>query len=352
MNLQGSSGKTTNVGAWELLDVASVSGTTVSFVTAPSRTYGNTSNTDLSGQSVALFRVPQLLDLNLGAGATISADPFDGDCGGVVALLVASTARISGTLSAEGLGYAGGAQNSTYASTGQSGEGTTGTGSKTYLGNGSAGGGGGLAASSCSNCEGNGGGGGHATAGQAGEQSNPTLGYGGVGGSAYGDVALLALTLGSGGGAGALDQSSERGIGGAGGAGGGALLLHARNLTVLSAGLLTAAGEDGEVGCAEFSNWCGTAASGSSASEAEAGGAGAGGSLYIVSTTAVVSPDTVGALGGLGQLSGSSWAKYSGDGGDGRVRLDLGTLNGVSAASAATEAAAVCEPDPGTIGAL
>ncbi|MBK9644286.1 MAG: putative metal-binding motif-containing protein [Deltaproteobacteria bacterium] len=352
VNLQGSSGKTTNVGAWELLDVASVSGATVSFVTSPTRTYGATSNTDLSGQSVALFRVPQLLNLSLGAGATITGDPFDGDCGGVVALLVASTARISGTISAEGLGYAGGAQNTTYASTGQSGEGTTGAGSKTYLGNGTGGGGGGLSASSCSNCEGNGGGGGHATAGEAGEQSNPTLGYGGVGGTSYGDVALLAMTLGSGGGAGALDQSTEKGIGGSGGAGGGALVLYARNLTVLSTGLLTAAGEDGEAGCAEFTNWCGTAASGSSASEAEAGGAGAGGSLYVASTTAVVSPDTLGALGGLGQLSGSSWAKYSGDGGDGRVRLDLGTLNGVSAASAATEAAAVCEPDPGTIGAL
>jgi hypothetical protein len=352
VNLQGASGKTTNVGAWELLDVASVSGSNVSFVTAPTRTYGNTSNTDLSGQSVALFRVPQLLDLNLGAGATITADPFDGDCGGVVALLVASTARISGTISAEALGYAGGAQNTSYASTGQSGEGTTGTGSKTYLGNGTGGGGGGLSVSSCSNCEGNGGGGGHGTKGEAGEQSNPTLGYGGVGGTSYGDVALLALTLGSGGGAGALDQSSEKGIGGSGGAGGGALLLYARNLTVLSTGLLTAAGEDGEIGCAEFSNWCGTAASGSSASEAEAGGAGAGGSLYVASTTAVVSPDTLGALGGLGQLSGSSWKKYSGDGGDGRVRLDLGTLNGVGASSATTEAAAVCEPDPGTIGAL
>ena len=344
VNLQGAAGATSQLGAWEILDVSGVSGSVVSFLDPVVGTYGVTSSADLSGQAVALFRVPQLSSLAVAAGATLSAPPFDGACGGVLPLLVSGATTIDGAVSMDAGGYAGGDQNVDYNTTGQGGESYAGEANKTYAANLGGGGGGGLAVSSCLNCEGTGGGGGHGEDGEDGEQSNPLLGYGGVGGTAYGDVDLVAFTLGSGGGAGALDYPAEAGIGGSGGAGGGAVLLRSGSLVI--SGVVSADGEDGEVGCAELTNWCGTAAS--YASEAEPGGGGAGGVVYLVSASMTSVAGGVSAVGGFGQLSGSTWLRTSGDGGVGRVRLDVASLNGLAPGAAAVEATTVCDPAPGS----
>ena len=344
VNLQGSSSSSAALGAWELLDVSVVNGTTVRFVDPIAGTYGVGGNSDLTGQVVALFRVPQLSSLSVASGATLRGPVYDGSCGGVMPILVTGATTVDGAISMDAAGYSGGAQNTSYNHTGEQGASYTGVGSSSYLAHLGGGGGGGLSGASCTNCEGNGGGGGHGGAGTDGQQSNPSLGYGGVGGATYGDAQLLAMTLGSGGGAGANDQSVEVGIGGAGGAGGGAVLLRSLALTIN--GTVSANGEDGEIGCALNSNWCGTAAA--NQSEAEAGGGGAGGAVYLMSGNLSAVNDSVLATGGLGQLSGSSWARYSGDGGDGRVRVDATLINGLSAADGASEADAVCEPDPGS----
>ncbi|MCB9797374.1 MAG: putative metal-binding motif-containing protein [Alphaproteobacteria bacterium] len=348
VNLQGSGSGSTNLGAWERLDVASVSGSTLTFVEPLSGTYGESSNSDLSGQTVALFRVPQFTDVSVSSSVTLTAGGWDGGCGGVLAFLATGAVTVDGALSADALGYAGGAQNNSHETTGQQGESYQGTGSKTNVRNLGGGGGGGDPTSACNNCEGTGGGGGHGEDGEAGEQANPSLGDGGEGGAAYGDGSLAALTVGSGGGAGALDGASEGGVGGHGGAGGGALLVYASSLSV--SGSVSALGEDGEIGCAEFSNWCGTGG-GSQPSEAEPGGGGAGGAIYLISDSLAVT-GSVDASGGLGQLSGSSWQRVSGDGGAGLIRLDFNTLNGYASGTsgAQSEAEGVCEPDPGTLG--
>ncbi|MCB9758551.1 MAG: hypothetical protein H6739_01800 [Alphaproteobacteria bacterium] len=299
---------------------------------------------------MALFRVPQFTDVDVSTGVTLTAGAWDGACGGVLAFTATGTVTVDGALSADALGYSGGIQNNSHNSTGESGESYAGTGAKSNLNNLGGGGGGGNPGSSCGNCEGTGGGGGHGDVGEHGDQSNPTVGDGGDGGIAYGDSTFAALTLGSGGGAGALDDPTEQGIGGHGGAGGGAVVIRASELVVN--GTLSARGEDGEIGCAEFSDWCGTANSGSSPSEAEPGGGGAGGAVYLIADTLTAGAGAVLAGGGDGQLSGSSWQRTSGDGGDGLIRLDFNTLNSLSYGTSAadSEADSVCEPDPGTLG--
>ena len=121
-----------------------------------------------------------------------------------------------------------------------------------------------------------------------------------------------------------------------------------RASTLSVSGTLSAAGEDGELGCAESTNWCGTATGGSSPSEGEPGGGGAGGTLTVIADTLVLGEAGLFAAGGSGQLSGSSWAKTSGTGGDGYVGLVYGSLNGALYGSAEAEAAeaTVCSPAP------
>jgi hypothetical protein len=110
INLQGAPGATANVGNWELLEVASASGTGVTFAASKTRSFGNAAGSDAgigvgaTDQKVALVRVAQFGALDVAAGATITTAPWNGLVGGVIAIRAAS-AQVDGTISAAGGGY-------------------------------------------------------------------------------------------------------------------------------------------------------------------------------------------------------------------------------------------------------
>ncbi len=120
INLQGSSAGTANVGNWELLRVATVVGSTVTFTTNKTRSYGATAGSDTgigtaaTDQKVALYRVPQFGHLTIAGGvtdggagdaaATLTASGWNGSIGGVIVLRAAKL-TVDGTITAAGLGY-------------------------------------------------------------------------------------------------------------------------------------------------------------------------------------------------------------------------------------------------------
>ncbi|MEC7946680.1 MAG: putative metal-binding motif-containing protein, partial [Myxococcota bacterium] len=345
ISLEGRPTEADDVGRWTLLDVGAVdpSANTVTALEAVSGSFGP-DNSQLRSLSVALLRVPQVTDLTV--SGTLSAEGFDGDCGGVMAILATGTVDISGTLDLRGAGYEGGDPNNSHDSSGRAGTSTEGRGDKGTVANVSGGGGGGSTGSACGDCTGSGAGGSHGSEGFDGESSNDLYGSGGASGAVIGDTTLVKLHMGGGGGAGALDSISEDGIGGAGGAGGGALLLRAAELTVT--GAIDARGADGNVGCGTAINGCGHGAS----SEAGSGGGGAGGAIYLVATTLQLAVDSILATGGAGAESAAALGVYAGDGGDGRIRLDYSSLNGEANGSeaAAAEGNIASAPNPGFIG--
>ncbi len=95
-----------SAGRFEFQTVASVSGSTVTFATYA----GNCSGLRFgySGSSGAqIVRVPQYR--NLTVNGTIAAQTWNGTTGGIVALTVAQTATINGTITAASAGFRGGA---------------------------------------------------------------------------------------------------------------------------------------------------------------------------------------------------------------------------------------------------
>jgi len=110
INLQGTSAAYENVGNWELLTLSSVAGASVKFTTSAVNFYGAAlnGNTGLgvakTTQRVALIRVPHFGKLVVNAGATVTANAWDGVLGGVLALR-ATELDLSGTISAAALGY-------------------------------------------------------------------------------------------------------------------------------------------------------------------------------------------------------------------------------------------------------
>jgi hypothetical protein len=261
-----------------------------------------------------VIRVPRYQTATLGTGLTAAA--WDGRTGGVLAIDVAGTLTLGGTVSVDGLGFrgapghiVGGATsgaNTDYrtpgarANNGYKGEGIAGTtrnltgvplptgtegypfGDKARGAPGNAGGGGtdGNPASNAENAGGGGGGNGGA-GGQGGNTWSSNLARGGHGGAAFAATAARII-LGGGGGAGDVNDCGPSG----GANGGGIILLRAETLAgtgTLSARGLTAAssGHDG------------------------AGGGGAGGSIIVVGAS--------GSLGGTVDVRG-------GDGGDANLQ--------------------------------
>jgi hypothetical protein len=112
INLQGTDVAHAHVGNWELLQLASIAGSTVTFQSAVRRVYGSgNNNADLgttpTQQRVALLRIPRFGKLVVDAGATVTANAWNGVLGGVVALRAARL-ELSGSVSAAALGYRGG----------------------------------------------------------------------------------------------------------------------------------------------------------------------------------------------------------------------------------------------------
>jgi hypothetical protein len=110
ISLQGTQLAYANVGNWELLTIAEVTGPLVRFAASKQRNYGAQPGSDLGvglrpdDQRVALIRVPHFGALTVPPGAVFTAAPWNGATGGVVALRAGSL-RVEGTISAAGLGY-------------------------------------------------------------------------------------------------------------------------------------------------------------------------------------------------------------------------------------------------------
>ncbi len=205
INLQGTPNATANVGAWELLKVSAVAGTSVTFASAKVRHYGATSDNDDVGtsvdqQRVALIRVPRFGVLDITALGTITANAWDGQLGGVIALR-AGQLHLAGKLDASALGYRPGLFslddfNCSNSVATQAGESIAGTGTPTSLANFGASGGLGAGTGNFNTNSPLTATPGHATAGEVGTNYGPRAA--GAPGGVYGTSDGSRLTLGSG----------------------------------------------------------------------------------------------------------------------------------------------------------
>ncbi len=338
INLQGTDTAYAAVGTYELATVASVSGADVTLMQAISEVYGESTNTDLSGQTIVLQRVPHYTNVTVASTGSIIASAWDGSSGGVVAFRANDTLSIAsgGFISADSLGYAGGEtgtssncdafQGESYAGLGDGdGDGVC-TAYNEYYGHWANNFGGGGA-----HITGGGGEyGGGATAGDSWTGGPATPPYAGA---TYGSADLSTLFYGSGGGGvwnGGTDGAGENP--GPGGDGGGIVLIGADTLTASAADSITSLG-----GTTDYWAW-GTWTYGA--------GGGAGGSIWLEVDTLTLGSGAVNASGGFGE---STHIRHGGDGGEGRVRIDCVSCNGnawgTSAADSALDDAS--EPDPG-----
>lgn len=256
---QGSSSGTSNAGAYEVLHIASVAGTQVSFVETPALTYGGANDNDVALQHVSLQRVPHFSSLTVAAGAALTAPAWDGAKGGLIFVRVSGTAKIQGELKLDAAGFRGGLGTSNSFGEDPSGfPALGGWGAGYYQG-----------------------GAGYGTSGGG---TSP--------GAAYGLPLLGKLFLGSGGGSG----------GSQGGAGGGAIVVFAQSLTLADS-------SGAQVGRIH--------ADGQTSPNAGAG-SGSGGSIWISARSVAPGSGSAAAISAQGGA-----ANGAGAGGAGRVRVDL-----------------------------
>lgn len=279
-----------------------------------------------------VIRVPQYATATLGSGLT--AAPWDGSSGGVLALDIAGALTLgSATVSVDGLGFRGGAgmqlngaagastdyvhaSPTAYTGTvaagadGSKGEGVAGTprwvqsgnsfldtGIDGYPNGGTArgapanGGGGGTDGNPPNNDQNAGGGGGSngGVGGWGGNSWNSTLGIGGLGGSSF-PATLGRLGLGGGGGAGSRNNSDTDNQASAGAAGGGIVYIRAGSLS--GTATLTANGASAYNGTANDAG----------------GGGGAGGTIVVLSAGGGEGGLSVQARGGNG---GNAWTSHA-----------------------------------------
>lgn len=283
-----------------------------------------------------VIRVPQYTTATLSSGLT--AAPWNGSAGGVLALDVAGQLTLGGTVSVNGLGFRGGAARqlgggagsstdylsaSTVNNNGSKGEGIAGTpryvndtgglldngvegytnGSHARGAPGNAGGGG-TDGNPLSNDQNTGGGGGSNAGGggRGGNSWSSNLAVGGVGGAAYAaSVGTSRVFMGGGGGSGTTNNGTGTpgsGFASSGAAGGGLIVMRAGSIS--GSGVLTANG----------------AAANSTVDNDGSGGGGAGGSVVVFSNAGSVGGLSVQANGGNGG-SNAGGGVFHGPGGGG-----------------------------------
>lgn len=321
--MQGGAGDHSLVGSYAFGEVVSVDATGL--------TLSSALDLGISGAvgewKVLVQRVPSYDNVVIRAGGLLSGGAYNGETGGVLAMRVSGTLTIEegGSLSAVGIGYAGGPMGESYNSDGYQGESLEGSGiggaSSTEGYNETNGawaanlGGGG--------CNIGGGGGEHA-GGATGSTSWNGTATAPEAGETYGD--LSALFLGSGGG-GVVNLG---GGSGPGGAGGGILFVEAAYIVAEGAEAISAAGED--------------ATSWAAGSWTYGAGGGAGGTLWITAEALELADGAIVATGGAGY---DGVTRPGGDGGVGRIAVSCGTVNGEACEDAdwdgLTEPAAVVD---------
>ncbi|MFO0647695.1 MAG: hypothetical protein U0326_15745 [Polyangiales bacterium] len=110
MNQQGAPGATVNVGNYEVLTVASVTGPAVTLRAPKTRFYGSGAADDanigggVGQQRVVLQRVPVFGELTVSAGTALTVNPWDGQRGGVMALR-ASRVTVEGAINLVARGF-------------------------------------------------------------------------------------------------------------------------------------------------------------------------------------------------------------------------------------------------------
>jgi len=309
INLQGSASSSTNVGNWELLRVASVSGRGVFSQSPALRSYGASEgvNSDIGTgegqQRVMLLRVPKVIHLAIDPGVTLTASPWDGFKGGVFAMrasfngvqwLIDMTGRgFRGGLGVCGAGASDRAQGGeSFAGPGVIAAGDAGLWQTASMANAMGGGGGCFSSSDVLG----GGGGGYGAAGDTAVCSgvcDQACAWDAAGGTSLGFEDLTQrMYLGSGGGGG-----GGQGVGCSnGGAGGGVVVMAGQNIELDGSGAVKADGVPPAPGMAP-------------------GGSGSGGSIYLWSQGDVsLGAQQVTARGGEAAAGGAA-------GGAGRIML-------------------------------
>ncbi len=300
--------------------------------------YYNAATTTSQGQvRFQVVRVPTYLNVTLSGNLT--ALPWNGSTGGIVALEVTEALSMDGyAISADGAGFRGGAgvekstapgsyenyrTNSTANGHASKGEGIAGTPRYVYFGGlrvdtappagdgypggsfarggpGTAGGGGNTGSTSrASRNSGGGGGGNGGSGGQGGNSYLNNLAVGGRPGAAFAQRSATRLVMGGGGGAGQTNNVSNY-LNSSGAAGGGLIFL--RTGSISGTGTLSANGADAPVATVDGG-----------------GGGGAGGSVLAVATGSSLSGLTITAEGGDGGDTSTADDYGPGGGGGGGV---------------------------------
>lgn len=284
---------TASVGNYEILTIAS---TTASAITFTTPIQGRYVGLNAANQRVVIQRIPNYTNVTIDSGGTLTASAYEGlatvptgGAGyltGIVAFKANGTVTVNtgGTISANALGYRGGAAGASGANGGFNGESydivgnnTAGRGGSGATGGETWGGGrasnGAIAATNNGTVRGGGGGGGSngsASTGDDGSGAGGGGGYGGGGGGGGGGSNGTALNGGAGGSGGGSEVSA--------GGGGGAQNTVAAGVAGGSGGLAgsSATGAGGAAGSGQISGAGGAGA----ALTTSGGGGGGGGGLY------------------------------------------------------------------------
>jgi hypothetical protein len=297
------------MGRWEMVRLAGIAGTQLAL--------GTPLANDVAASGVQVVAVPEFTDVTIPAGTSLTAAPWDGKVGGILAFFATGAVSNLGGIDVSALGFRagvfvrGGAGPCTAfdlppPSGGQKGEGIATSGFGDAIGGygnvANAAGGGNCAQS------GGGGGGNGGPGGKGGAvDSNDRGGRGGV------PLIFDPTTrLAPGGGGGAGQGVGALGTGG--GHGGGVVLVHARSL--VGAGYVRANGESA------------AQASGDSGGDAAAGGGGAGGTVHlrVVESLQCSGVEASGGDGGSSNGPNDVSAAPGGGGGGGRVILQAASI--------------------------
>jgi hypothetical protein len=326
-----------SAGTWELAQVQSYALGNVFTVDPLVNSYSSAGS-----DRAQVLVVPQYTDVTVNVGVTVSAIPWNGSTGGVIAILANGTMTVAGAVSGTATGYEGGpavgSNTNAYAGGSQcrapfqvtpsdSGGCNGGRGDRNFTGAAGAGGGGGA----------NGTAGGQGWAG--GGQPGP------LGGDPSGTPDLTVATLGGGG---ASGSGGNSGSSGAGGRGGGIIFVGALALNVTGS-----IGSDGANGDKQTGNDPhlppGNGYSGG-------GGGGGGGSVLVRTGTGAFGGGVLAARGGYGGQGsdGAGGVPPGGNGSDnggggaggaGRIRVEYCTsISGGTADPPASVAQIPCGP--------
>jgi len=366
-------------GTYEYALVQTYAANTVYLNTPLLNSYRNAQTAGAARQTFQVVRVPQYSAATVPGANTVTPLPWNGTSGGIVAMDVAGTLNLSGTVNASGYGFRGGAgrvlggggNNATTDARftraqdngATKGEGTAGSPRNTYasIGGtyswtatggdfypngdngygppGNAGGGGNDGDVNGNSQNSGGGGGGNAGAGgQGGNTWSSNLNVGGRGGRAF-TPAADSIAMGGGGGAGASNNGDANHATFSGASGGGIVLLRAGAFA--GGGTINVSGANAPTplaGCCD---------------DGGPGGGGGGSAVLLAANSAGLAGITVNARGGNGGPTPNNSGDHGpGGGGGGGAVLASGALAGASSVAGGTRGATTWNAQNGSAGTL